>query len=79
MKKTWKRVLAFLFAFAMVVSLLPVSIVAEDNGETLGAEVPEAELPAEAPAQEPEVAQQKINISPPCGDPCPRCTRGWVH
>lgn len=71
MKKTWKRVLAFLFAFAMVVSLLPVSIVAEDNTETLGAEVPEAELPTEVPAQEPQVAQQKINISAPVETPAP--------
>lgn len=33
MKTTLKRALAFLFAFVMVVSLVPASMLAEDNGE----------------------------------------------
>lgn len=50
MKTTLKRVLAFLFAFAMVVALLPASILAEDNGEAPvvdeTVEVPAGEAPS---------------------------------
>lgn len=50
MKTTLKRVLAFLFAFVMVVSLIPASILADESGETAVVdETVNVETPTEAP------------------------------
>ena len=59
-----------MFAFTMVVSLLPASILADENAEppvvdeTVNVETP-AEVPEETPAPEPAVEEQKIVIGGP--------------
>lgn len=59
-----------MFAFTMVVSLLPASILADENAEppvvdeTMNVETP-AEVPEETPAPEPAVEEQKIVIGGP--------------